>query len=121
MTGGCSGKTAEQEDVGGARRRRRRTAGEAEEQEQRQRVLAAEAGDLAAWSTVFSSTSARLQIEPLDDLAHAERLFLAQALAAPVGLGVQPGALLARSSSRSGATDFIRFFNGCRESDGISV
>ena len=87
------GQAAENEEIDGRQREADKRQDQAEEQEARQRVLAAEAGHLQLVQRVFVDQRPS-QVEPLDDVAHAERLFFAQSLAAAVGFGGEAGALL---------------------------
>src|SRR5690606_33726754 len=79
-------QAAEQEHVSGGSEEEDERQHKPEEQETRERILAAEAGDLQLGDGVLVGESPP-KVEPVDDGAHAERLLLAQALAAAVGLG----------------------------------
>ncbi len=76
---------AQHEDVDHPEREADERQDEAEEQELRQRVLAAEAGHAQFLHGALVGQRP-LQVEPIDDVAHADRLLLAQALAASLDL-----------------------------------
>jgi hypothetical protein len=90
---GLSGERAKHEDVEYAQHQADERQDQTKEQEARQRVLTAETGDLQLVERRFVD-ECPAQVEPLDDVAHTDRLLLAQALVAAVGFGGKAHALL---------------------------
>ncbi len=117
---GLVGKAAEHEDIEAGEREADERQHQAEEQEARQRVLAAKAGhpELGERALVGQRPA---QVQPLDDVAHADRLLLAQALATPVGLVGQAGALLGAQFLALQRDAFMRDFSTSPPKAGSSV
>ena len=86
-------QSAEHEQIHQRQREADERKNKAEEQEARQRILTAKAGNLELLQRAFVGQRAP-QIKAIDNVAHADRLFLAQTLAPAVGFGGKPGALL---------------------------
>ncbi len=87
------GQSAEHEQVHGRQREADKGQDQAEEKEARQRILPAKARDLELLQRALIGQRAP-QVQPFDDVAHADRLLLAQALAPAIGVAGKPRALL---------------------------